>query len=95
MSNQSEHTAEYWLTPITRREFQRIQDGNAKQINALTEASHKMTQLLAQLSMTLAFLADKAGVQPGEYMKYLDQKTLEFNALTAAQAKECKSALEN
>jgi hypothetical protein len=44
--------------------------------------------------MTLAFLADRAGVQPEEFTKYLAQKTLEFNTLTAEQATTCKSALE-
>jgi uncharacterized protein YcaQ len=94
MSIQSHHAATYWVENITRREFQKVQDDNARQINALTEASHKMTQLLAQLSMTLAFLADKVGAEPGEFQTYLDTKQKEFKALTAAQAKESLEKLD-
>ena len=99
-NNQSEHTASYWLDKITRAEYQKVQDDNAKQINALTEASHKTTQLLASLTMTLAFLADKAGVKPEEFTKYMELKQAEFAKLQAGQALieppvQPKSVLEN
>jgi len=90
MSNLTDHlnvgaqAANYWLSPMTRQEAQKVFDDYAKVLTDLKET-------LLKLDFAVGYLLEKSNVQPSDIKEFMDRKMEEFLKATNQKIAEEKA----
>ena len=72
---------EYWMSPVTRRELQTTLDSYTQTVNEITAGVEQLSKLAAAYAMSIAFLMERIGATPEEFIAYQEKKKAEFEAL--------------
>lgn len=72
---------EYWMSPVTRRELQTALDSYTQSFNELTLGIQQLSKLAAALSMSTAFVMERIGATPEEFIAFQEKKKAEFEAM--------------
>jgi len=79
---------EYWNGPVSRKEIQTSLDSYTQTVNEITAGVEQLSKLAAAYAMSIAFLMERIGATPEEFIAYQEKKKAEFEAHNHSRRKE-------